>query len=166
MTSPRRPFHRSVGLLPFVALAMSACSTSEPARLEPRNDVKRAVQQPLRDLSLLRSEPPPTLRQAAAAPYALPQPTDCRRLADEISTLDTFLGPDVDAGKLKSGNDAEALLAGAVGGLVDLPFSGIVRRISGAEKRERLRRHIIITSIARRSFLKGAAEALACPPRG
>jgi len=160
----RSNLSRSVAPLLIVALGMSACSTSEPARIEPRNDVKRAVQQPFRDLSLLRSDPPRALRQAAADPYALPRPVDCKGLAEEIATLDKLLGPDVDVGGVRTGNDAEAIVAGAVGGLVDLPFGGIVRRLSGAEKRDRQRRQIIIASIARRSFLKGAAQALACPP--
>jgi len=161
---PRKPIARSVAALLIMTWGAGACSTSDPARLEPRSDVKGAVQQPFRDLRLLRSDPPPTLRRAAADPYALPQPTDCKRLADEIATLDEILGPDVDLGGSRSGNDAEAIFAGAVGGLIDLPFGGIVRRISGAEKRDRQRRQIIVASIARRSFLKGAVRALACPP--
>lgn len=163
MTPPPVLIFRVATPLLIVAVALAACSTSEPARLEPRNDVKRAVQQPLHDLSLLRSEPAPTLRRAAAAPYALPTPVECGSLGAEIATLDAHLGRDVDLETPKSGNDAEVIVAGAVGGLVDLPFGGIVRRISGAEKRDRERRQIILASIARRAFLKGASAALSCP---
>jgi hypothetical protein len=36
-----------------------------------------------------------------------------------------------------------------------LPFRGVVRRISGAHKRDQKREHAILAAIARRGFLKG-----------
>jgi hypothetical protein len=106
------------------------------------------------------------LIRAAEAPYALPSDPACSAILNEISALDLVLGPDLDAAdgrEEKSNFDASGLLSGAMGGIIGLPYRSIVRRISGAEGRERVLRDAIFAGMVRRAFLKGVAVA-ACAP--
>ena len=53
--------------------------------------------------------------------------------------------------------------AGAIRDAVGLPFRGVVRRLSGAEARDRELRAYVLAGIVRRAFLKGVAQAHDCP---
>lgn len=58
--------------------------------------------------------------------------------------------------------DATQILTGAVSGALSLPYRGIIRRVTGADRRERLLRRAILAGMVRRGFLKGAAHAAGC----
>lgn len=117
--------------------------------------------QPFRDLGFIQEAPSEALRRAVRAPYAVPEGGDCTTLAAEVAALDAILGPDVDqpAGKSDAADD---LVAGAVRSAFSLPFRGVVRRLTGAERRDRDLREAVRAGAARRGFLKGLAHAAQC----
>jgi hypothetical protein len=146
-----------------LAITASGCTTTH-APDKSENSIGGAVQQPLRDVSLLREEPPEILKRAAAAPYSLKNKPDCGAMLAEIASLDEVLGPDVDKVEVDEGfsiNPA-GVAAGAIRGVVGLPFRGVIRMLSGADQRDRVLADAIVSGIARRAFLRGAALVSAC----
>ena len=155
-------------VLAFVAsLGLCACATqAKPPSLtsasaEPKS-IGAAVTQPIRDLGLQREKTPEILLKAAAAPYA-PPPAECEALKAEIAALDEVLGHDVDAGaKPKSSNLVGDLATDAVQSATKLPFRGVIRRLTGAEKRAAELRQATLAGAARRAFLKGSMNGQGC----
>jgi hypothetical protein len=147
----------AMGLAAALSAGLAGCATpTRPAA--PADAVGAAFTQPFRDLSLVRSEPPAQLAAAAAAPY---QPAQgCVDLQGELAVLDSWLGPDVDAPS--EAHDAASLAADAVTGVIGLPFRNVVRRLSGAHKRDQKVAAVILGAMIRRGFLRGQARALAC----
>jgi hypothetical protein len=139
----------SLSTVPLIAAALCACATT-PSPADKPNAVAGAVQQPFKDLNIVREQTPSVLEQAAKAPYVESQPLDCDAVKAELAALDKELGPDFDAAQ---GDDD--ILAGALRSAMGLPFRGVVRKISGADKRDKKREHAILAGIARRGFLKG-----------
>jgi hypothetical protein len=138
-------------------LALSGCaSVSAPA--QARDPVGEVVQQPFRDLSLVQEVAPPALAQAAADPYR--RVSECGAVKAELAELDRTLGPDVDTVAIEE--SGTGLAADLVSGMLDLPFRGLVRRVSGAEKRDAALRHAVASGMVRRGFLKGLAAQLDC----
>jgi len=122
------------------------------------------MQQPFRDVSFMREDPPDILKRAAADPYVLTNDTKCDQILAEIAALDLVLGPDVDQYDVDatSNVDAGGLAAGAVLSIIGLPFRGAFRWLSGAERREKVLADAILSGVARRAFLKGAARTTGC----
>ena len=161
-------------ILPVVltVLALTGCATAPAKPTPPRapsgapqsGAIDQAFTQPFRDLSLMRVDPSPALMSARAAPYATPEPATCPALANRIAELDMVLGQDVDNPEsLNSVNNmAGALVSGAIRDAVGLPFRGVVRRLSGAETRDRELRAYVLAGIVRRAYLKGVAQAHGC----
>ena len=145
-----------------LAAGLAGAAAAEPAK---PSVVGEAVTQPLRDLSLMHEDPAAVLMAARAAPYATPQPATCAALAPRIAELDLALGHDLDdPSSLNSlDNMAGALVGGAIRDAVGLPFRGVLRRLSGAEARDRELRAYVLAGIVRRAFLKGVAQANNCP---
>ena len=147
-------------------LAVSGCATTTYAHRAGDDRVGGAFQQPFKDVSWMREDPPEVLKHAVTSPYALETTRECSAILNEISALDLVLGPDLDtpAQKKKAtfGLDPVGLLTGAIGGVVGLPYRGIVRKVSGAEQREKVLADAIFAGMARRAFLKGAARASDC----
>lgn len=153
---------KSVAMPLILLLTLSACASSETTRLEKSNDVGVAAQQPLRDLNLMQNEIPPVLRQAVGAPYALAEPATCESLARDVDALTAVLGPDIDVPPGPNGGGGDAVIADLVRGVVGIPFSGLVRNMTGAAAREREARRAILSGMARRSYLKGVAHDRNC----
>jgi hypothetical protein len=147
-----------------MALGLGACATTDGKGPERSGDAMGdAVSQPFKDLSLMRETTSPVLARAAKGPYAAEDPVPCAAVAAEIAELDAALGPDLDArGEAETGA-AEAIIFGALRGALDLPFRGIIRRVSGAEKRDRVQARAVLAGMVRRGFLKGLARAAGCP---
>jgi hypothetical protein len=140
---------------------IAGCATRTYDRARDEANLRGAVEEPLRDLSVLRDAPPPLLAEAAADPFRLSADADCEALTEEITALDRILGSDVDVPRDPADEtfSATELLTGAVGGIWSLPYRGIVRRITGANRREGELRQAILAGMVRRGFLKGAAQA-------
>lgn len=136
-------------------------------------DFKQAAAAPLYDVNVLRTKIPVVLVAAEAQPYVLPNPLNCHAIASEIATLDDALGPDLDtlpsesdpSMLARSGQIAEGAAVNIVrGGAQSLiPFRGWVRRLSGAERADRVVREAITAGGVRRAFLKGLGHASQCP---
>ncbi len=153
---------KSVALPLILLVTLSACASSETTHLEKSNDVGVAAQQPLRHLNLVKNEIPPVLRQAVTAPYALSDPVTCDGLAQDITALTAILGPDMDVPPGPNGGGGDAVIADLVRGVVGIPFSGLIRNMSGAAAREREARRAILAGMARRSYLKGVSHDRSC----
>jgi hypothetical protein len=134
----------------------AAASPSKPS------PISTAVEQPFKDLNVVRDEGPNVVRQAALDPYAAPKSSECADLAREISELSAALGPDVDTPAATGHVDVEKFVGEAVEGVAHLPFRGVVRWISGAAERDRRLALAITAAIARRGFLRGFAQAKGC----
>jgi hypothetical protein len=113
-----------------------------------------AIEAPFRDLNLIRDKTPPVLQDAATAPYAHVAPQDCDAMRHQIAELDIILGPDLDDVHYDPSNGS--LLADAVHGAIHVPFAGVVRRLSGAQKAREDQDHAILAGYTRRAYLKGA----------
>lgn len=146
-----------------------AAPTPAPAGDKPITEdepIKDAVRQPLEDLSIVKDKFPPVIREAGAKPYDLSEIDGCADLEASISELDKLLGPDVDAQTPEDRLKADTLLGSAIRNAIDLPFRGVVRTLTGAEKREKKRSQAIAAAMARRAYLKGVAHGRRCgmPP--
>lgn len=138
------------------AMALAGCATRIVETPQP-DSIGRAFEQPFRDLSLIREVAPEVLVQAAAAPYrAAP---DCPSLLAELAALDRALGADLDRPPAKSG---DGLAMELFGGVLGLPYGGVIRRLTGARERERAYKAAVLSGMVRRGFLKGSRRGLGC----
>lgn len=134
-----------------------------------------AVQMPFEDLNLKRQEIPKKLQQIVDNPYALPPQMLCEGIRKEIDELDTLLGPDVCTPQNPTGmvtsRKGEYVEQGAgmarerAVGMVSsktniIPFRGVVRKITGAEKHAKEVERAYQAGKLRRAFLKGLAASL------
>jgi hypothetical protein len=119
------------------------------------------VSQPFKDLNLIREKTPEILARVETDPYGLADPLDCVQLSAEIAELEAVLGPDVDD-KTNAKKDGSDLVNDALRSALGLPMRGIVRKVSGADKRARIHARAVLAGIARRSFLKGVSRT-SCP---
>lgn len=148
-------------LLGGALIGLGACATIARGSPDP---VGAAIQQPMRDLSLIRDLVPEALLRAAAAPYALQDRETCASLGEEVTALDAALGPDLQAGAKVQGDTVGGMAGALIGGAVGLPFRGVVRRITGADQRDRALKAAVLAGMVRRGFLKGRMS-LVCPVR-
>jgi len=166
--------YRSV--LPVLALLLlTACATTPPPRGQivtsdqaNRAGLGGAATAPLRDLDLLRTRIPPVLLDALEDPYRRPSPYTCAEIRAEIIPLEDALGADYDQPPSRNDRDLltranEAVLGAAAGAAQDLiPMRSWVRRLSGAERHDKLVSAAITAGGVRRGYLKGAGEARNC----
>lgn len=149
-------------LTALLALALTACATTD--RQRGASEGQGAIEQPFRDLSIIRDKTPEALAASAEAPYAAGDARDCPALAAEIARLDAVLGPDLDVVRPKAGWVGADAIYSALRGALDLPFRGIIRRVTGAERHDREQARAVLAGMVRRGFLKGLARAADCPP--
>lgn len=144
-------------------LALGACASQPMPKPGQEDGMSRAVQQPMRDLSLIRDQAPPALRRAIAQPYDKDEIKTCAQVIHEIAELDDALGPDLKPGDKPGGGLSIGGLAGdLVGGAIGLPFRGVIRHVTGAEQRDRELRSAVLAGMVRRGFLKGRLTEMAC----
>lgn len=124
------------------------------------------LKQPFKDLNVLQDIIPEALLKAKAAPYAKPREANCLAVRMEIYELDYALGEDLDvqtdddSKSKKIADETYNLARGAVSGLI--PYRGILRRVTGAEKHARAINEALLAGAVRRSYLKGFGESLGC----
>lgn len=165
----------------WVILAADVCAaepvkpngpmTSQDAN---RQGLAGAATAPLRDLNLIQTKIPPVLWEAMANPYIRPTPLKCSVILEAVSGLDDVLGADLDQPSkpndghlLEKGREAASdfaldSLAGAAQDLI--PYRGWVRKLTGAERHDRLVRAAIIAGGVRRAYLKGLGDTRGCKP--
>ena len=127
--------------------------------------VENVVRQPVRDVGLMRENPPEVLKDAQRAPYSLAGIKRCHDIRRAIGELDVVLGPDVDAVDEKGDALPERLAEAGAKSVVNslIPFRGIVREATGAAEADRRFRMMVAAGMARRGFLKGIAKERKCP---
>ena len=137
---------------------------------QTRDGFTDAAMSPLVDLNLHREEIPPVLAMLDN-PYDLPHAVGCYEIAAMIRDLDIVLGPDWDAPRgAKQNWDRQAAdgVAGAALSAVSseasgmIPFRGMVRKLSQAEKHARSYARAFKIGGQRRAFLKGVGHAKGC----
>jgi hypothetical protein len=146
---------------------------SEPVRTSDqlkRESVAGAATAPLRDLNVMRAQIPDVLLQAMADPYGRPPRNyRCAQLIAMVRPLDDALGADIDRINIEDQDMTERSRETALGAAADLasdaiPFRGWVRKLSGAERHDRLVRDAITAGAVRRAYLKGLGESKGCMP--
>lgn len=158
------PFPTRLTAVLALGLGLAACATTgdKPPDTSSAGRIEGAMTRPLRDLGVMRNAIPDALVAAAAAPYAVDDPTDCSTLLAEIAHLDSVLGPDLDVARAKREGSADEMLFDAFQGALDLPFRSAIRKLSGAEKRDRARAAAVLAGMVRRGWLKGVAHGAGC----
>ncbi|QIQ85914.1 hypothetical protein [Erythrobacter sp.] len=146
------------------ALALMGVCAAAPAQAQvakPDADVEDIARTPLEDLNIDGSEIPAVLVEAAEAPYAREELTDCNAIVAEIARIDTVLGPDYDyLGRPEGGLKPGRVAKGLVGSLI--PFRGILREVTGAAGEKRALVYAITAGMVRRGFLKGLGMGRGC----
>ena len=141
---------------------------------QARPNLRDAVTAPLDDLNLKHTNIPDVLKRAVAGPYAMDGLKTCEAIAGEVGRLDAALGPDLDEppppDTRTRGQKLKQAAGDAVVGAVEdetrsvLPFRGWVRKLSGAERRDRRVAEAINAGKIRRGYLKGAGMNMNCAP--
>jgi hypothetical protein len=146
-------------------LTLAACATTDKAARgdKPGPATADALNDPMSDFRFAQGKLPPVLVAAMTSPYARPVPGDCAALAAEVAALDHALGADLDVRVGKPGSDV-ALRALASGIKSLIPYFGWIRRLSGADRRERLALAAHEAGSVRRAYLKGLGESRGCKP--
>jgi hypothetical protein len=150
----------ALALLAAPALARDPDTPDKPVT---QKDVtaQDVVETPATDLNLMKDEIPALLIAAEERPYTLNGLGSCRQIAAEIGKLDAVLGEDVDLPQTEARRTSPGRVAQSVVGSF-IPFRGLIREISGANKHDRELREAILAGVARRGFLKGTGQARGC----
>lgn len=131
------------------------------------NTVERIVERPLKDFNIMKTKAKPDLEAVMDDPYSLKGLRTCRQYRAEVAKMTRSLGPDVDApaaaDKSKADSRAEfALGAGEAVANTFIPGGGLIRRISGAEKRQKYALAAVYAGTVRRSYIKGLMLGKKC----
>lgn len=154
--------------------AGAASAASDPGTLQQKDGLRDAVTAPLGDVNLKRTAVPPVLIRAVENPYDVAGLTRCEAIAAEIGRIDAALGPDLDEApppddRSRAKKLADAAHGAAVGEVQDrtrsvIPFRGLVRKISGAEKHDKALAAAVEAGRVRRGYLKGVGMQRNCAP--
>ncbi|MCB5424314.1 hypothetical protein H0274_03495 [Altererythrobacter sp. CC-YST694] len=116
---------------------------------------------PIQDLNLEKDEIPPLLLAAQADPYSLAGLNRCSKIVVAVEELDKVLGPDFDVADANERKMTVGSVAKSVVGAL-IPFRGVIREISGANKHEREFQDAIVAGVMRRAYLKGIGLKQGC----
>lgn len=177
---------RTLITLPLIApllIILAACATTSPpapGRVRTTDQVNKgslvgAASSPLRDINLMRTKIPQVLLDSLADPYAKPYPMSCKEIAAVLIPLDEALGPDMDQPKPTKADRGliadsrefvtDEAMREVVGMAQDIiPYRGWVRKLTGAERHDKLVRSAITAGGIRRGYLKGIGLAKGCKP--
>ena len=147
------------------ALAQAQSQQSDGERIGDK--AENIARQPMKDVGIMRENPPEVLKDAQRAPYSLAGIKNCRDFRRAVIELDNVLGPDVDAVDEKGDALPERLAEAGAKSIVNslIPFRGIVREATGAAEADRKFRMMVAAGMARRGFLKGVARERQCSVR-
>lgn len=162
-------------LVPAVGLASCVTSSSKhPEQVQTtsqaeRENIQGAASAPLRDMNVLRTKIPQVLLEAMADPYYRPPgKLTCDDIINFLKPINDALGDDLDVPKAKEAmkDRGESAAFGAMAGAASdaVPFHSWIRRLSGAERHDKLVQQAVTAGGVRRGYLKGLGEAKSCPP--
>lgn len=156
-----------------LAVTIAAAATAQtPPTDKPQSDLGKIGDtmenigtKPLKDFNLIKPEIDEGLERIMAEPYSLAGIRTCSQYSAAIGRLTYVLGPDVDSPefKKKAKTPAEQALSlgeSAAGSLI--PFSGVIRRLTGAEAKQNYAKAVVYAGSVRRAYLKGNARAKGC----
>jgi hypothetical protein len=160
-------------LLMTASGAMAQTPAPPPPPKEDKSDLDKVgdtmsgvAEKPLKDLNIVKPEVDPYLVPLMQNPYNMTNLKTCKDMKTALTKLNSVLGPDVDSAaaqdQTKQSPAEFALDAGAsvAGGLI--PFSGLIRKISGADARQKYANAAVYAGGLRRAFVKGLAKGKGC----
>lgn len=154
------------------AIAQTAAEQEKPA--DKINDGDRALDtveniatKPLKDMNIIKKKVPAELEAMMEDPYSLRGLRTCKQYAAEVAKISEMVGPDVDSAEARADKKKQTPAEFAFGATEAIagsliPFSGVIRFVSGAQKRERFAQSAVYAGTVRRSFIKGTARAKGC----
>jgi hypothetical protein len=153
-----------------VAEPQAPRKTAEERMDQARRGMADAAIAPLKDVGLVRPNVPLTL-QDLRYPYDVASlGGSCVHVSYELGRIDAALGPESyqpkartklsERGMDEATEGASDLMRGATTGVI--PFRGVVRNVSGAEKAARDAARARQLGEMRRAFLRGYGAALGC----
>lgn len=161
MTRLATPISTSAKAL-FAGAALSLLAAPALAQTQDEPDAMDVARTPLEDFNIDSDDLPEVLVEAAEDPYADAGLGSCNAIVGEIARLDTALGSDFDiAGDEDGGGISEGRVAQSIVGSF-IPFRGIVREVSGANKRRRDFNRAVTAGMVRRGYLKGLGQQRGC----
>lgn len=119
-------------------------------------------------MNIVRTKIPRILLEAMDDPYQRPARADCRTLIALVQPLDAALGEDIDRnppqenedlmdrGRKAAGDAALGAIASTAQDLI--PLRGWVRKLTGAERHDKLVQSAIASGAVRRAYLKGLGD--------
>jgi hypothetical protein len=146
---------RNEGLILAAAVLLSAAPLAHAQEVHPGKT---------QGLGLTGPQVPQILRDAQENPYLLPKKPTCAALSAQIVELDKVLGRDLDAPQIKTRKShADDLMAGV---RAVMPYGGVLRTLTGAERKEQRLVNAALAGWERRGYLKGVALTRKCrlPP--
>lgn len=153
----------------LITLAAATAMLSAPAYARNQDkpmgdrepDAVDVAATPVTDLNLRKDKIPDVLLAAQANPYDLGGLSRCGPLIAAVEELDGILGDDLDLPQeVRRGPSAGRVAQSVVGSFI--PFRGIVREVSGANRHQREVQAAIQAGLARRGFLKGVGQTKSC----
>ena len=150
--------------LVFAALAVSACSHTVTPATENRRDLASVPAAPLKDLGIVRPEAPKALSDITYPYDPARLENGCAQIAYEITALDSMLGKEFYARQSGIADQAGQAVVGAAAGAASgfIPFRGIVRTVTGANKAQADVERAIEMGVLRRAFLRGYGVSRGC----
>ncbi|HLZ74498.1 hypothetical protein [Phenylobacterium sp.] len=115
-------------------------------------------------LGLTGADVPPLLATIKADPYKAPTAPACDTVPAEILAINDLIGADLDTPPEPEDNKKSLIAkSGDVArGLV--PYGGVVRFVTGANKKDKELREAVLAGYARRGFLRGVEVNMKCHP--
>lgn len=150
------------GLIIALALPLLTPSGAHAQTRQEEPDAVDVARTPLEDLNIASKDIPEVLVAALRDPYDIEGILTCNDIVMRIAELDNTLGPDFDIPQEENRRISTGRVAKSVVGSL-MPFRGIVREVSGANKRRAETRLAITAGMVRRAYLKGMGEARDCP---
>lgn len=143
-----------VGVLMAAVLAAGAAA---PVRAQVKPGAESG-------LGLTGADVPPLLKDIKADPYKAPASPACDTVPAELKAINDVLGPDLDT--VVAPEDTTKSLASKGGEVVRglVPYGGVVRFVTGANKKDKELREAVLAGYARRGFLRGVEANTKCPP--
>jgi hypothetical protein len=109
---------------------------------------------------LVGGEIPPLLKQIQTDPYRPPSAPACQTVPAEILEISKVIGPDFQSETVSKEESWTDRGVGAARGLI--PYGGVVRFATGADKKDKALRAAVEAGFARRGFLRGVALNMTC----
>jgi hypothetical protein len=149
----------SASLAASLTLLAATPAMAQDQREEP--DAMDVARTPLEDFNIDSDEIPLVLINARDRTYDDTGLIGCNHIEAEIAALKAVLGDDFDQPLDEESRMSVGRVAQSVVGSF-IPFRGIVREVSGANKKRREWQQAVMAGMVRRGYLKGMGEQRGC----